>query len=189
MTTNNGHDPGGKVLLPLPIWVKGSAVFGGSNDMYRYELSRVWDERLPVLLMIGMNPSTASPHYDDPTVAKGRRYAERWGYGTLLMGNAFAYRATDQKRLLEVGDPIGPENDRHLLSMADRADMILFAYGQPRKDLRHRGPQVAKMLATKHQPKVFVLELSQDGTPKHPLYLKGSLLPKAWSPFSKGEVI
>lgn len=149
--------------------------------MYRYELGRVWNGRLPVLLMIGMNPSTANAAFDDPTLYKGRRYAEDWGFGALLMGNVFGYRATNQKRLLETPDPVGPDNDAHLSAMADRADLILFAYGTPHKSLRYRGPEVARMLAKKHQQKLHVLALSKDGVPKHPLYLKGTLKPIPWN--------
>ena len=34
---------------------------------YRYELRRTWDDQLPVLLWIGLNPSTADHLQDDPT--------------------------------------------------------------------------------------------------------------------------
>ena len=186
MTTQiQAHDPGGKIKIALPLWIHGAAVFGGPAEMYRFELSRVWNAQLPVLLMIGMNPSVASPYFDDPTAFKGRRYAEDWGFGTLLIGNVFAYRATDQKRLLKISDPVGPENDAHLLAMADRADLILFAYGSPHLSLRYRGPQVARMLADKHTKKMHVLALSKDGVPKHPRYLKGTLTPVPWCPPSE----
>jgi hypothetical protein len=185
MTTKQ-HDPGGKTMIPLPIWVRGAAIFGGTNEMYRYELSRVWDESLPVLMLMMMNPSIATPFVDDPSVAKGRRYAIDWGFGTLLVGNGFGYRTTDQRGLLTVKDPVGPDNDKHLLDMAARADMILFAYGKPHKSLLYRGPQVARLLAKKHLAKFHVLELSLDGTPKHPLYLKGTLKPTSWKPDVNG---
>jgi hypothetical protein len=178
------HDPGGKVTLSLQIWVRGSAVFGGPGDCYRYELSRVWDEKLPILLVVMMNPSTANPLVDDPSVAKCRRYAEAWGFGTLLVGNTFAYRATDKRRLLEVSDPVGPENDCHLLKMSNRAQTILFAFGQPHKSLRSRGPEVARLLSNNGRRKIHALRLSNDGTPCHPLYLPGSLKPVEWAPFS-----
>ena len=116
------HDPGGKTMIPLPLGVRGGWVIS-SDEKYRYELFRVWDKSLPVLMAIGMNPSVATPEYDDPTLYKIRRYAISWGFGTLLMGNSFGFRVTDQKRLIEVSDPIGPENDKHLITMAERADM------------------------------------------------------------------
>ena len=83
---------------------------------------------------------------------------------------------------MEVSDPIGPENNKHLLAMAERADLILLAYGLPHPSLRYRGLQAARMLAEQHARKLHVLELSKDGVPKHPLYLKGTLKPVPWSP-------
>jgi hypothetical protein len=178
------HCPGGKVLLPLPPGVRGDAVLGGTNREYRYELSRTWDDALPTLLFVMMNPSTALPWFDDPTVAKCRRYAIVWGFGTLLVGNTFAYRATAQERLMEVADPVGPDNDAHLLSMADRAAMIVFAYGQPRnKTLRYRGIEVARLLSRQGTRPLHYLRLAKNGTPCHPLYLPGSLKPVLWNSF------
>ena len=96
--------------LPIPVWMKPTAIFGGINQEYRYTLSRTWDESLPSVLIVMMNPSTADGiKFNDPSVAKCCRYAMAWGYGALWVGNSCAYRATDQKRLLTVGDPVGPE--------------------------------------------------------------------------------
>jgi len=127
-----------------------------------------------------MNPSTAEPRFDDPSVARCRSFAKAWGYGTLLVGNTFAYRATDQRRLLEVEDPIGPENDKYLKQMARKASLIVFAYGKPHIKLRARGIAVARMLAKATDHPVYVLKLTADGTPSHPLYLPGNLQPKVW---------
>ena len=179
------HCSVGKWLRALPPGVRGDAVLGCTNREYRYELSRTWDDALPTLLFVMMNPSTALPKYDDPTVAKCRRYAKGWGFGTLLVGNTFAYRATAQERLMEVADPVGPDNDAHLLSMADRAAMIVFAYGQPRKALRYRGIEVARLLSRQGTRPLHFLRLAKNGTPCHPLYLPGSLKPTQWTPFLK----
>ena len=139
----NPHDPGGKVKLPLKDGVMGTAVFGGSNKKYRYRLSRTWDKNKPVALFVLMNPSTADARkWDDPTVAKCQRFAEAWGgYGGVLVANTFAYRCTDQKRLTEITHPIGPDNDKHIIEMAKKAAIVIFAYGKPKyKKLRSRGP-------------------------------------------------
>lgn len=174
------HDVGGKVSLPLPIWVRSEAIFGGESQEYRYQLIRKWNDTLPAILWVMMNPSTAREDVDDPTVAKCRRYSELWGYGTMLIGNVFAYRATDQKRLMQIPDPIGPDNDAHLCAMARRAQLIVFAYGKPHKSLRSRGPQVARMLSVDGTRQLHALQLCADGTPSHPLYLKGNLQPIPW---------
>lgn len=107
------NDPGGKVRLALALDIKSSAVFGEPNDCYRYSLVRKWDESKPHVKFVMMKPSTADPLLDEPIVAKCGRFARAWGYGGIYLGNTFAYRATVQKRLLEVDDPVGPDNDQH----------------------------------------------------------------------------
>jgi len=182
MTSNvdKQHDPGGKVRILLPKGVIGSAIFGGVSNEYRYRLSRTWS-RGPRVLFIMMNPSTADPLVDDPTVAKCRRFAVKWGYGSMNVGNTFAYRATDQRELTQVADPIGPENDRHLLAMARASELVIFAYGKPKtRVLKARGLEVALMLKAKAEIKPYILRLTLDGTPSHPLYLPEALKPKPW---------
>ena len=170
------HDPGGRVSLKIAD--DGSAVFGGENDCYRYSLTRTWNSSKQTVLVVMMNPSTASASADDPTVAKITRMAKRWhneAYGRLLVGNTFAYRVTDQSRLLEVADPIGPENNEWLMYMAGSASLVVLAYGTPKhKELRERGIEVAKLLKP-FQP--HFLKLSKNNIPYHPLYLPESTVP------------
>src|SRR5271157_3123218 len=175
------HDPGGKVRLAIVRDVKSSAaVFGGPDKCYRYRLIRTWDETKPHAMFIMMNPSTAGSMVDDRSVAKCGRFARTWDYGGIYVGNTFAYRATDKKRLRVIADPIGPENDRHLIAMAKLAGIVIFAYGQPgHRSLQDRGPLLAKILIGKGV-KPYVLKLSNDGTPCHPLYLRKTLKPVVW---------
>ncbi len=170
------HDPGGKIRLTLSDDVKSWARFGGEDGEYRYALRRVWDRSLGSVLFVMMNPSTADPFVDDPSVAKCQRYARAWGYGTLLVGNTFAYRATNQKRLMQVADPVGPKNDQWLLKMAAQAGMIVLAFGKPHNNLRQRGRDVVELLKRSGH-EMHVLKLCKDGTPSHPLYLRGTLMP------------
>lgn len=175
------HDPGGKVAIRLATGVAGEAVFGGPNDCYRYRLSRIWAPGR-VALVVMMNPSVADPRQDDPTVFKVTKMARRWldgTIGTLLVGNVFAYRATDQAQLAMVADPVGPDNDRHLMAMARAASLVVFAYGTPKVlRLRTRGPQVARVMVDAGiQP--HVLRLGASG-PWHPLYLPDATDPVPW---------
>jgi len=175
------HDPGGKVRLALATGMKSGAVFGGPGECYRYRLWRIWDESRPSAMIVMMNPSTADPYVDDPSVAKCGRFARAWGYGGIYVGNTFAYRATDKRRLRLVADPVGPENDKHLIAMAKPAGIVIFAYGKPgHRTLAPRGLAVAEMLMDRAGIQPHVLKLSKDGTPSHPLYLLGSLKPVVW---------
>lgn len=179
------HDPGGKVRIPLPPHVIGSASFGGPGECYRYALSRTWGVG-PRVMFLMMNPSTADPEADDPTVAKCRRLAVRWGYAGLLVGNVFAYRATSPKALLSAEDPVGPMNASSLLTMAGGAALRVAAFGSPpSKALREQAMRTARGLLIDHggepMPWTF-LRLSKDGIPCHPLYLPESLEPQPWTP-------
>lgn len=176
------HNPGGKICIRLPGHVTGTALFGGRSNQYRYRLSRNWGTQ-PRVMFVMMNPSTADPLVDDPTVAKCRRLAVKWGYGSMNVGNTFAYRATDQGRLTEVKDPIGPDNDQHLLAMAADSAKVIFAYGQPKhRRLQDRGLAVVKLLSRHASIRPYVLRLSKNGTPCHPLYLPETLRPMVWNP-------
>jgi hypothetical protein len=175
------HDPGGKVRLAISPDVKSSAaVFGGPGKCYRYQLRRTWDETKPHVMFIMMNPSRADEKEEDRSVAKCGRFARAWDYGGIYVGNTFAYRATDKKHLRGIADPVGPENDKHLIAMAKLAGRVIFAYGQPgHRRLQDQGQRLAKILIDKGV-KPYVLKLSKDGTPRHPLYLRKTLEPVVW---------
>ena len=168
------HDAGGKARPAWPLDSAVSAVFS-ECQRYRYELREVWDPERPLVLWLLMNPSVACIDHGDPTLRKTGNFARIWGYGGQLVGNVHAYRATDKNRLMEVADPVGPENDRRIAAMAAQAKTVVLAYGQPPKALRSRGAHVVELL--RHHPQLCHLRLAQDGTPVHPLYLPSSLIP------------
>jgi hypothetical protein len=180
------HDPGGKVRLAISPDVKSSpAVFDGPGGCYRYRLIRTWDETKPHAMFIMMNPSTADETVDDRSVAKCVRFAKTWGvYGGIYVGNTFAYRATNKKLLREIPDPVGPDNEEHLIEMAKLAKIVIFAYGQPGdRRLKDRGQLLVKNLIKNLKDKgvkPYVLKLSRDRTPCHPLYLRKDLEPVVW---------
>ena len=169
------HDPGGKVRPAWPADSKVTAVFSECQQ-YRYQLWEIWDTGRPLILWLLMNPSVACTDYSDPTLRKTGKFSRSWGYGGQLVGNVHAYRATDKNRLLEVADPVGPENDQMILEMAVQAKTVVLAYGQPPMALRPRGEEVVALLS-QHQG-LSHLRLSKDGTPIHPLYLPESLAPQ-----------
>ena len=171
------HDPGGKVRPAWPADSAVTAVFSACQQ-YRYQLREIWDASGPLVLWLLMNPSVACVDCSDPTLRKTGKFSRSWGYGGQLVGNVHAYRATDKNRLLEVADPVGPENDRMILDMAAQARTVVLAYGQPPKALRQRGRELVALLS--HHPGLCHLRLARDGTPVHPLYLTANLLPKPY---------
>ena len=157
------HDPGGKVRLKLKTGIRGEAVSGGVSDEYRYRLSRKWAGTKPFVLFVLMNPSTADPNSDDPTVAKCADSPRLGAMAALWLQTRLHTAAL--KRLLEIADPVGAENDKHIIEAAKKAAVVVFAYGQPHKALRYRGPAIAKLLIEKAHVTPHVLSLGKTSRP------------------------
>jgi hypothetical protein len=146
-----------------------------SCGSYRYSLSRVWDESLPAVLFIMLNPSSADGTKDDPSIRRCISYAKDWGFGSLFVGNLFALKSTKPTGLLESTNPEGPENLKYLLKLSSHCKMIVCAWGN--------GPTLKKLSANSPKNlnrKLHCLKLSLDGIPCHPLYLPKDLKPIEW---------
>lgn len=145
---------------------------------YRYALGRHF--RLDgfnkgLVLFVMLNPSTADAAQDDPTIRRCIGFAMAWGFRRLLVGNLFAYRATNPKDLPPAPERIGPENERHLCNMARRSSLIVCAWGSAGREGQHFMRDWLAGYAT-----VMHLGLTRGGQPKHPLYLKASTEPQRW---------
>ena len=125
-------------------------------------------------MFVGLNPSTADEHKDDPTIRRCIAFAKAWGYDGLCMTNLFAYRATDPKEMMLAADPIGPQNDQVLTERASKAAVVVAAWGA-KGDFQGRAAWARAML-----PNLHYLRLTKDGHPGHPLYLPKSLVPVEW---------
>jgi hypothetical protein len=160
----------------------GSAVIS-DDGVYRYRLSRSWLGEGGAVLFVCLNPSTADAARDDATVRRMIGFARAWGHRELLVGNLFAYRATDPRELRKLKDPIGPENAEHLAAMAAAAERIVAAWGADWM-IRQGSSIYARSRALRSWPlRVWEL-LSEHGTveclgttrgghPRHPLRLAG----------------
>lgn len=147
---------------------------------YRYALTRDWDDDLPRLVYIMLNPSKATEQQNDPTIERCERRARVLGYGGFRACNLFALRETDPHAMRQHPAPEGPENRDALRAAIAWADDILCAWGVhgahqgqgPRIEAWLRGQDVALMC----------FGLTKDGHPKHPLYLPYRMSPQIWPP-------
>lgn len=142
---------------------------------YRYWLRRQWRDRGPGICWVMLNPSRADGTIDDPTIRRCIGFSQRWGYGHLVVVNLFAYRTPYPQDLLEVADPVGPENDRHLLACARQADCVLLAWGRC-GDLLGRAVVVKEQLQA--IAPCYSLGQTRSGQPRHPLYLRRETQPQ-----------
>ena len=142
-----------------------------SCGKYRYRLERKISGVGPTYAFFGVNPSTADAILDDHTVTKWRGFCEKWGASKFIVGNIFAYRATDVHELARVNDPVGPENVCHLLTIGFTADVLVPCWGSRSKlprSLREKCDMTLAFLKMFNKP-VLSFGLTKTGDPYHPL--------------------
>ena len=106
----------------------GGAVFDPTGA-YRYTLTRSWPDGRGRVAFVLLNPSTADSERNDPTIRRCIGFARHWGFGALEVVNLFAYRTPHPAALRMAPDPVGRDNDRHLLAAFGRAELLVTAWG------------------------------------------------------------
>lgn len=159
---------------------------------YRYSLTRRFGDG-PTVAFIGLNPSTADEHADDPTIRRCVGFAKRWGYGELVMLNLYPLRSTDPRGLwadpLPAGELIrgnGPGFDENLYAILRAvlgAQRVVCAWGANPGPDPERPAFITKYLqvARSWAPTV-ALALTKHGQPRHPLYVPGATDPIPYPP-------
>ncbi len=165
-----------------PIFRTAAGAAFSSCRRWRYLLWRRWDDARPAANFLMLNPSTADEHKLDPTCARARDYAERWGYGALIVTNVFAWRATDPADMMAARDPVGRGNDAAIARAAKASALVVCAWGN-HGAYRDRSLKVRAILAG-NGIRPHALRVNAGGEPAHPLYLPGSLRPSAWAAVS-----
>lgn len=137
---------------------------------YRYQLWRIWDTTKPLVMFIGLNPSTANDTTDDPTIRRVKSLTASWGFGGFYMMNLFPF-ITPYPEELETADHQLQEYDQLLLQISSRCIKVIFAWGSF-KVAQERAETVIRMF-----PHAECLQINKDGSPKHPLYCKSNTKP------------
>lgn len=141
---------------------------------YRYRLDRpdVFGDFATAVIMV--NPSTADATKNDATIRKLNGFRNLYGWGNLIVGNLFAYRATDVRELATATDPIGPDNGYRLAEIFLDAQQVVFAWGPTAKlpkRLRDHWRVVVELARKMHCQPMSIGEPAKDGQPCHPLML------------------
>lgn len=141
--------------------------------LYRYSLGRRWNHdpaRSRYVMWLMLNPSTADGETDDRTIERCIAFSKAWQFDGLMVGNLFAFRATDPNRLYMAQDAVGPMNDKALQDMATGCELIVAAWGGHAYVYPER---IRAARAAVGKP-MMCLGTTKSGAPRHPLYLKGS---------------
>lgn len=146
---------------------------------YRYWLKRRWDGSPPEAEATGpqatfvmLNPSTADRRKDDRTILRCMTFAQRHGFGGLLVVNLYAYvtpRPSELWRARADGvDVVGPRNDKLLAELGERtrtgSDVLVAAWGAGAP-----ADRVLEVLELTGWDAFKALGVTKDGHPKHPL--------------------
>lgn len=164
---------------------------------YRYELGGDVDPQdalfrptdIRMILWLMLNPSKANAIKGDNTVDLIVQFSELWGFNRVMVGNLYAYCATDPKDMeqahLAGADVVGPDNDAALGGMVDRVrnsnGRIMVAWGAGPKPARMRALHAERVATVQRiAGEVLCLKTNQDGSPVHPLYQRLDTRPQIW---------
>lgn len=157
------------------------------DKAYRYLLTRRFNEKSEAekrfVNFIMLNPSTADEVNNDPTIERCCQRAKRWGYDGLHVTNLFAYRSTEPANLKLINDPVGPENDYHIRSIAKDSELVICGWGSSAKvkKLIDKRAEIVKRWFWFDEINTHYLKISEaSGHPWHPLYLSYELSPQKW---------
>lgn len=163
-----------------------SAMISPCNK-YRYLLSRQWDAKLPYLLFIGLNPSTADAQHDDPTTNKLIHLAKSWNYGGVIIVNLYAYIDSHQKviwSLSTIEEKLGPDNRETIQALIQRDDIGMILAGWGDDAVTWRGGKIENdqyyqeianlyhFITETCSRELYCLSYNNSGMPRNPAYSK-----------------
>jgi hypothetical protein len=163
--------------------MQGKAIFSACGT-WRYRLEREIGAGSGVIAMIMVNPARADHERNDPTIRSCIRLAGAWDCRRLVVGNLFAFCASDIRALRSAADPVGPGNEGHLDVILREADLLVVAWGHLGKlppPLRQRWRDLVEMARGLGRP-LHCLGLTKDGQPRHPLFMPGATPLTLWQP-------
>lgn len=156
----------------FPSQDEAGAIFSRCRK-WRYHLWRRWDETLPTMVFVMQNPSVANETELDNTIRRCIGFAKRDDFGSVSIRNVFSYVATDERELLAVANPVGPENEQYLLSARNVSLMtrLVVAWGNRMTGKRFKTAYDNAAAICQGQ-RAYCLGTTRSGEPRHPLYVR-----------------
>ena len=140
------------------------------NKNKRYSLWRIWNQNLPKVLYVMLNPSLACDSEDDRTVGRLNYFTKKFGFGGFYVGNIYPQITPYPKVLYSLNPSQSKKNCFYIDSMIKKSEKIVFAWG----NCKERPLWIENLVKN---PLCF--GYNKNGSPKHPLYLpKGTSLVK-----------
>jgi hypothetical protein len=166
---------------PVPLSAPMKALFSDCGK-YRYwlkdDINSYARLNWPIsLTWIMLNPSVAGRKVDDkeitdPTNTRVRTFTADWGYTDYKIVNLFALVSTDPGQLQFAPDAIGPDNWYHCKRAILDSHAVVCAWGSHKRSIDLGRAMRANIRELGKVP--YCLGQTQNGSPKHPLYLPKS---------------
>ena len=157
------------------------AVFS-TDRRCRYLLDRDLGGSGPVMSIGMINPSIANETDNDKTVTRVVGFGQRLGASKVILWNQFAAITPYVRELRDMVDPVGPDNDGHIIGALLSSQIHVVAWGplsklpKPLRLRRHRIIEIGRDLGVRF----MCWDTAQDGQPKHPLMLPYALHLRPW---------
>lgn len=155
------------------------AIFDRSGD-FRYILWRNFraDSHSNFLSIVMLNPSQADAYFDDPTIKSCRRLALSNGFEGFIVTNLYAFCTPYPHALFREGARFTAsrerQTDKYIALSREHSRATLLAWGAklgPADFARRSQKRIRQVLDIVGRHNAYVLGLTQDGHPRHPLYV------------------
>tara|TARA_Y100001968_G_C19344752_1_gene711465 strand:- start:99 stop:644 length:546 start_codon:yes stop_codon:yes gene_type:complete len=160
---------------------------------YRWLLHRRINRSKKEIIFIGLNPSVADKTKNDHTLNRIKVYCKNWGYGDLKVINLFAIISTNSKLIKTFVDPIGKQNDRiindTLNYWSNNKNCDLWIGWGAKGKFMNRNRAILNRINKftilrnnnlKIKSNTFIIGLTKEGDPRHPLYTSKDASLKAY---------
>lgn len=152
---------------------------------YRHSLSHRFSEDGPMILCIGLNPSTATYGEHDATTSTIGRCAARHGFGAWSIVNVFDIIETDSTKLAKRSVAWRSEVwEEHIIESARRCSAIWPCWGATPRRLKSlslaRETIALALAAADAETPVVAIGTTKRGDPRHPLYTPNTARLTAW---------
>ena len=141
------------------------------DGKYRFTLTRQVGCSKRTVTFCMLNPSYADAERNDRTISKCMGFAERWGFGRLIVVNLSPFRATKPRDLFAEGEEppqIWATNISAIAHVLDHSEIVVMAYGNHGARLRRGMRVISELQRTCPNSEMFCLGTTKYGHPKHP---------------------
>lgn len=142
-----------------------------ADDRHEYDYVRIWDDALPILLFVMLNPASGDAASDTPDATTRRcvGYAKREGCGGIRLINLFTFRATYPSDLWAAPEPVGPRaNDYLKQAFAESGGRAVVGWGAIGGPVAQARIAAVQRLAAEAGCQLLCVRVNHDGSPAHP---------------------